>query len=175
MTTTTVSTVPWIIRSLPRLRTALFFRLRLRLQNTAELLNLDSLSHPGTNIGGGGHWAAFRGIYNDVLIEITDVVEKNLAALDCLVSQGYGGDYARKRIETSDGSFDSSGRVAYAESFISMEAKVHDHLPITPKALIKSLRSDHEVMRHHSYRFPVDQRSTKFWSLAHDSNRLLGM
>ena len=28
-------------------------RLRLRFQNTAELLNTDSLTHPGTNIGGG--------------------------------------------------------------------------------------------------------------------------
>ena len=101
-------------------------------------------------------WAASRGIYNDVLIEITDVVDKKLAALDCLVSQGYGGDYARKRIETSDGAFGVYGRVAYAEGFISMEAEVHDYLPLTPKALSKSLRSDHEVMRDHSYRFPVD-------------------
>ena len=50
-TTTTVSTVPWVTRPLPRLRTAVFFRLRLSLQNTADLLNPDSLTHPGTKTG----------------------------------------------------------------------------------------------------------------------------
>ncbi len=49
-----------------------------------------------------GRRAAF---YNDVFIDITDVVDKKLAAMDCLESQGYGGAYARKRIETSDGAF----------------------------------------------------------------------
>ena len=38
----------------PRMRTAVFFRLwlRLRLQNTAALLNPDSLTQPGTKAGG---------------------------------------------------------------------------------------------------------------------------
>ena len=57
--------------------------------------------------------------YNDVFIDITDVVEKKLAAMDCLVSQGYGGAYARKRIETSDGAFGQAGGVAYSEGFIA--------------------------------------------------------
>ena len=50
-------------------------------------------------------WDSEGGYYNDVFIDITDVVDKKLAALDCLESQGYGGAYARKRIETSDGAF----------------------------------------------------------------------
>ena len=58
-------------------------------------------------------WDAEGGYYNDVFIDITDVVEKKLAAMDCLVSQGYGGAYARKRIETSDGAFGQAGGVAY--------------------------------------------------------------
>ena len=36
-------------------------------------------------------WDSEGGYYNDVFIDITDVVDKKLAALDCLVSQGYGG------------------------------------------------------------------------------------
>ena len=48
---------------------------------------------------------ANRGCYNDVFIDITDVIEKKLAAMDCLVSQGYAGDYARKRLEAHDGAF----------------------------------------------------------------------
>ena len=64
-------------------------------------------------------WQSEGGYYNDVFIDITDVADKKLAALDCLVSQGYGGAYARKRIETSDGAFGSAGGCAYAEGFIS--------------------------------------------------------
>ena len=60
-------------------------------------------------------WDSEGGYYNDVFVDITDVVDKKLAALDCLVSQGYGGAYARKRIETSDGAFGTAAGVAYAE------------------------------------------------------------
>ena len=63
-------------------------------------------------------WEAEGGYYNDVFIDITDVVDKKLASLDCLESQGYGGAYARKRIETSDGAFGLAGGGAYAEGFI---------------------------------------------------------
>ncbi len=101
-------------------------------------------------------WSARLGVYNDVLIEITDVVDKKLAALDCLESQGYGGAYARKRIETSDGAFGVGGRVAYAEGFIKMNAEVHDFLPVTSRALRLAKESDHEMMRRHSYRVRVD-------------------
>ena len=43
------------------MRPAVFFRLRLRLslQNTAELLNPDSLTHPGTKPGG---WSVARSL-----------------------------------------------------------------------------------------------------------------
>ena len=101
-------------------------------------------------------WSSRIGVYNDVLIEITDVVDKKLAALDCLVSQGYGGAYARKRIETSDGAFGVGGRVAYAEGFIKMNAEVHTYLPVTRYALRLARESDHEMMKRHSYRVPVD-------------------
>ena len=46
--------VHWITRPPPRMRLAVFFQLRLRLslQNTAELLNPDSLTQTGTKTGG---------------------------------------------------------------------------------------------------------------------------
>ena len=84
------------------------------------------------------------GYYNDVFIDITDVADKKLAALDCLVSQGYGGAYARKRIETSDGAFGSAGGCAYAEGFISSSAETHYYLPVTEHALKNARSSDHE-------------------------------
>jgi LmbE family N-acetylglucosaminyl deacetylase len=101
-------------------------------------------------------WDSEGGYYNDVFIDITDVIDKKLAALDCLVSQGYGGAYARKRIETSDGAFGNAGRCAYAEGFISLNAEVHDYLPLTEYALTVARSSDHENMARYSYRIPVE-------------------
>lgn len=100
-------------------------------------------------------WNAGGGYYNDLFIDIGDVVEKKLAALDCMVSQGYGGAYARKRIETSDGAFGNAGGVAYAEAFISMNAETHYHLPVTDYALKAARASDHELIEQRSYRVAV--------------------
>jgi len=48
-----------------------------------------------------------------------------------LESQGYGGAYARKRIEVCDGAFGKSVYVAYAEGFIALRTSVHHHLPVS--------------------------------------------
>jgi LmbE family N-acetylglucosaminyl deacetylase len=101
-------------------------------------------------------WDSEGGYYNDVFIDITDVADKKIAALDCLVSQGYGGAYARKRIETSDGAMGMAGGVAYAEAFISQQAETHYHLPLTTYALAASRASDHELIKQRSYRIEVD-------------------
>ena len=101
-------------------------------------------------------WDADGGYYNDVFIEITDVIEKKLAALDCLVSQGYGGAYARKRLETNDGAFGVSGGVPYAEGFIADRSETHYHLPVSDYSLQKARSSDHEVMNRYLYRIKVD-------------------
>ncbi len=46
-------------------------------------------------------WDAHRPFYNDIIIDITDVIEKKLGCLEALMSQGYNGAYTRKRLETS--------------------------------------------------------------------------
>ena len=109
---------------------------------------------------GGGYipgdvWDAHRSFYNDIVIDITDVVEKKLACLDMLVSQGYGGAYARKRIEISDGAFGRIGEVAYGEGFISEKAQTWRHLPISDHTLKVGKMSDHELMRLYSHRIDV--------------------
>ena len=101
-------------------------------------------------------WDAGGGYHNDVFIDITDVVEKKLAAMDCLVSQGYGGAYARKRIETSDGAFGLAGGVSYGEGFISLYAETHFLLPVTDYALKRARSSDHAIKAAYSYRLKVD-------------------
>ncbi|MDJ0754189.1 MAG: PIG-L deacetylase family protein [Ardenticatenaceae bacterium] len=101
-------------------------------------------------------WDADGGFYNDVFIDITDVVDKKLAVLDALESQGYGGAYARKRIETSDGSMGIAAGVPYAEAFISLRAETHYLLPLTDYALHGTRESDHERTRRVSFRIKVD-------------------
>lgn len=101
-------------------------------------------------------WDSQGGYYNDVFIDITDVIDKKLAAMDCLESQGYGGLYARKRVETSDGAFGMAASTAYAEGFITLSAETHYYLPITEHALKVARASDHENITRNSYRIAVD-------------------
>jgi len=102
-----------------------------------------------------GLWDAVGGYYNDVYIDISDVAEKKLAALDCLASQGYGGAYARKRIETSDGAFGACAHCAYAEGFIALTSETHRYLPVTEHALRVAHSSDQEIMAMYSARIAV--------------------
>ena len=101
-------------------------------------------------------WGSEGGYYNDLFIDITDVVDRKLAALDALVSQGYGGAYARKRIETSDGAFGQAGGCAYAEGFIRMSAETRYCFPVTERAMELARASDHEVIGQTSYRISTD-------------------
>ena len=101
-------------------------------------------------------WDARGGYYNDVFIDITDVVDKKLAALDALESQGYGGAYARKRIETSDGAFGTAGGVAYAEGFITLNAETHHYLPVTDHARMGAKESDFEKIERVSYKIKTE-------------------
>ena len=101
-------------------------------------------------------WDAQGGYYNDVFIDIGDVIEKKLASLDCLVSQGYAGAYARKRIETTDGAFGVAGGCAYAEGFISEIAQTLEYLPLSDHALLRARSSDHANLTRLSQRINVE-------------------
>jgi LmbE family N-acetylglucosaminyl deacetylase len=101
-----------------------------------------------------GLWDSRGGYTNDLFVDITDVIDRKFAAMECLVSQGYAGAYNRKRTESSDGAF-GGGTVAYGEGFIRMNAEVHYCLPLTPYARQRSRDSDHEVMRRYSWRLPM--------------------
>ncbi len=93
-----------------------------------------------------GLWDAVGGYTNDVFIDIGDVVEKKLAALDCLQSQGYAGAYSRKRIETSDGAFGTPAHCSYAEGFISGESETFRYLPVSEHSLRVARMSDHQTI-----------------------------
>lgn len=91
-------------------------------------------------------WDVRRSVYNDVIIDITDVVEKKLAAQECLESQGYHLGFSRKAIETSDGHVGRLGGVAYGEGFISERSQTHNYLPVTEHTLDLASRSDREQL-----------------------------
>jgi 4-oxalomesaconate hydratase len=101
-----------------------------------------------------GLWDARGGYTNDVFVDITDVIDKKFAAMECLVSQGYAGAYNRKRTEVGDGSF-GANTVSYGEGFIRLSAEVHYYLPLTAYARQKAKESDHEIMRGYSWRLPM--------------------
>ena len=71
----------------------------------------------------------------DLYVDITDVIEKKVKALDRISSQFYGGPYSRKRSETSDGAYGQSAYVAYAESFQRFLPQVLYYLPITEQEM----------------------------------------
>jgi 4-oxalomesaconate hydratase len=103
-----------------------------------------------------GLWDAAGGYTNDVFIDITDVIDRKFAAMECLVSQGYAGAYNRKRTENGDGAF-GGGSVAYGEGYIRMNAEVHYLLPLTPYARRRGGDSDHEIMGRYSWRLPMPE------------------
>ena len=74
---------------------------------------------------------ALSPVFCPVYVDVTDVIDKKVAALDKLKSQKYDGVYARKRTEANEGHFGYSSRVAYAEPFIMYYPEVYRHLPIT--------------------------------------------
>jgi LmbE family N-acetylglucosaminyl deacetylase len=73
---------------------------------------------------------AYEGMrHGDVLINITPVVERKVQAMDCLHSQYYTGNLARKCIEAVNGRMGLHAGVPYAEAFQTMEPHVYSHLP----------------------------------------------
>jgi LmbE family N-acetylglucosaminyl deacetylase len=71
------------------------------------------------------------GAFNDLYIDITTVVEKKIHAMDCFVSQGYNGDYARKCVSGHNGHWGSLAGVTFAEPFIRNNAETHGLLPLS--------------------------------------------
>lgn len=86
------------------------------------------------------------GIRNDVFVDITPVVGKKVAAMDCFDSQGYSGLFARKLIESNNGEFGRAAGVNFAEAFYRMNNETHSLLPVTEAA-----RAEDPLTRHVTY------------------------
>ncbi len=86
------------------------------------------------------------GARNDVFIDITPVVGKKVAAMDCFDSQGYSGLFARKLIESNNGEFGRAAGVNFAEAYYRMRNETHALLPVTDAA-----RAEDPLTRHVTY------------------------
>ncbi|MPZ95054.1 MAG: hypothetical protein GEU96_09100 [Propionibacteriales bacterium] len=75
------------------------------------------------------------GVRNDVLVDITPVVDRKVAAMDCFDSQGYSGPFARKLIESNNGEFGRAAGVNFAEAYYRLYNETHALLPLTEAAL----------------------------------------
>ncbi len=84
------------------------------------------------------------GWYPDLLVDITDMVEAKVRALDALRSQQYGGDYARKRVEIADGAMGVIAGVPYAEGFITYLPEVSRLFPVSDARLRLARQSEAE-------------------------------
>ena len=82
----------------------------------------------------------------DLFVDISDVIDKKVRALDQIGSQYYGGPYSRKRAETDDGHYGQKGSVAYAEPFQRFEPMVRYTLPVADAELHTIDMSPEEMM-----------------------------
>jgi hypothetical protein len=84
--------------------------------------------------------------YPDVIVDVTDVIEAKVRALDALRSQQYGGDFARKSVEISAGLVGMIGGISYGEGFISYWPSIERHLPVSAARLEQAAET--EAARH---------------------------
>lgn len=70
----------------------------------------------------------------DCYVDITESVDRKLAAMDCFVSQGYDGDFARKLVESNNGEMGRYANVNFAEAFTRLRNETHALLPLTNAA-----------------------------------------
>jgi len=98
------------------------------------------------------------GVRNDLFVDITPVVGRKVAAMDCFGSQGYAGLFARKLIESNNGEFGRVAGVNFAEAYSRMRNETHSLLPVTEAAL-----AEDPLTRHVTYS-EIDLRATYPWN-----------
>lgn len=86
---------------------------------------------PSANRMNDSYLSAMFQPYCSYYVDITDVVDKKVAALNCMKSQQYEGRYAMKRTEVCEGAFGHHMRVGYAEAFIPCSPEIGFLLPLS--------------------------------------------
>ena len=91
----------------------------------------------------------------DVYVDITDVIDKKVKAMDCIASQYYGGSFARKRAEAADGHYGYDANVPYAEAFQRFRPQLCHRLPVTDFELLSATDTAEEGMERRSTIIPA--------------------
>lgn len=92
----------------------------------------------------------------EIYVDITDVIDKKIKALNCIQSQYYGGLCSFKRVEVEDGAYGSRAGVAYAEQFQRFMPWVCYTLPISDFDLQAATQTGQEAMVRQSYIVSLD-------------------
>ncbi len=82
--------------------------------------------------------------YGNVLLDITSVIDRKVRAMDCLQSQYYPGDLARKCIEVVNGRMGLHASIPYAEAFQTFHPHVYLHLPANEYLMEQAYTPDSE-------------------------------
>jgi LmbE family N-acetylglucosaminyl deacetylase len=94
----------------------------------------------------------------DIAVDISDVVEKKIQAMDCIESQYYGGSYARKCMEMNDASQGNGVGLPYAEQFQRYNPQRCYKLPVSDFELKTAGETRQEMMTRRGYM--VDHQAT---------------
>lgn len=86
---------------------------------------------PSANRMNDSYLSAMFQPYCAYYVDITDVADQKVAALNCLKSQQYEGVYAIKRTEVCEGAFGHHMRVGYAEAFVPCGPEIGHLLPLS--------------------------------------------
>lgn len=89
-------------------------------------------------------WAVPR--FPAIYIDVTDVTERKVKALDCLKSQMYDGALGRKMLEANSGAAGYYSRVPYAEVFVREFPEVQRYLPVCEHNLKLARRPRREII-----------------------------
>ena len=93
-----------------------------------------------------------------VYVDVTDVIDLKVKALDKMKSQQYDGDCAWKRVESVEGGAGAAVRVAYAEPFIVAYSDVHHTLPVSDFRL--KTANEHEDKMNERVNFVVSKEGS---------------
>ena len=88
---------------------------------------------------------------SDVYVDISDVVEKKVRAMDCIESQYYAGLYARKATEMGDGTHGNVVSTSYAEQFQRYTAQICYKLPISDFEVHTADEPREQTMKRRAY------------------------
>lgn len=109
----------------------------------------------------GGDALSTNHVRNDCFVDITAVVGRKIAAMDCFASQGYDGPFARKLLESSNGEMGRAAGVNFAEAYVRLYRETYDLLPVTEQANREDVLTRHIEYSRVSIReqYPVSERN----------------